>query len=119
MPALQVQHIRQQERQLQTLRRVQPWIAMRVIAIRQRLARNRHRAADALGHVLAGHLDVDAAGMGALRAVDGEEALCLRQNPFEGPGLVAAVGLDHVAVHRVAAPHHRVAFAFYRADQRG
>ena len=48
MPSLQVQHIRQQKRQLQTLRRVQSWVAVGVIPVRQRLARNRHRPADAL-----------------------------------------------------------------------
>ena len=63
MPALQIEHIRQQERQLQTLRRIQPRIAVRVVPIRQRLGRNRHRAADALRHVLPGHLDVNAAGV--------------------------------------------------------
>ena len=53
MPALQVQHVRQQKRQPQTLRRVQPWVAVGVIAVGQRLRIDRHRAADAISCVLA------------------------------------------------------------------
>ena len=45
---------------------------MGVIAIGQRRVGNRHSAAGAFGHILPRHLDMDAASMGALGAVDGE-----------------------------------------------
>jgi hypothetical protein len=64
-------------------------------------------AADALGHVVAGELDVDATGMGAEAAVDGEEALDLVEHVVEPAGLVAARRLEGIAVHRVADPCHR------------
>ena len=41
------------------------------------------------------------------------------QDPLERPGLVAARRLDRVAVHRVGRPHHLLALALHRADQRG
>ena len=43
-------------------------------------------AAGALGDVLAGHLEMDAAGIGALGAVDGEEAPHLAQDGVEAAG---------------------------------
>ena len=79
---------------------------------------DRLRAADAFGDVLAGHLDMHAAGMGALGVVDGEEAAHLGQDAVERPGLVAGRRLDRVAVHRVARPDHLAALALHRADQR-
>ena len=45
--------------------------------------------AEALGDVVAGQLDVHAAGPGALRAVDGEEARGSRQDVVEVAGLAA------------------------------
>ena len=47
---------------------------MGVVAVGELALGDRLRAADALGHVLAGHLEMDAAGIGALGLVDGEEA---------------------------------------------
>ena len=46
-----------------------------------------------------------------------EELLHLAKDLREVTGLVAAAGLDGVAVHRVGAPQHLLAFALYRADQ--
>ena len=66
---------------------------MGVVAVRQVGLGDGLGAADAFGDVLAGHLDVDAAGMGALGAVDVEERFDLRQDPVEGPRLVAAAAL--------------------------
>ena len=68
-------------------------------------------AADALGDVVAGELDVDAAGVGAEGAVDLEEARDLVEDVVEAAGLVAARGLERVAVHRVADPGDRGAVA--------
>src|SRR3546814_14176433 len=79
---------------------------MRVVAIAQRRIGNRRRAAKAFGHVLPGHLDMDAARVRAFGAVHREEALYLTQDAVERTRLVAAIGLAAVAVHRIAAPHH-------------
>ena len=64
---------RRPETQLERLVGVEPRIAVRVIAVVQILLGDRARAAGAFGDVLAGHLDVDAAGIGALGRVHGEE----------------------------------------------
>ena len=58
-----------------------------------------------------------AARHGAFRAVDGEEFLHLAQHAVERPGLVAAVGLDGVAVHRIAGPDHIGPFAAHRFNE--
>ena len=76
------------------------------------------RAAGAFGDVLAGHLEMDAAGMRALRLVDGEEVADLLHDHLEGPRLVAGARLDGVAVHRIARPHDGAALALHRAHQR-
>ena len=54
-----------------------------------RSRRGRSRAAEALGDVVAGELDVQAAGVGAERAVHLEEAAHLVDDVVEAPGLVA------------------------------
>ena len=58
-----------QEGQFQRLISVEPWIAMGVVAIRQAILGDRARSANALGDVLSGHLDVDAAGIRAFGLV--------------------------------------------------
>ena len=92
---------------------------MRVIAIAQRVISDSHRAAHALSHVLSGHLYMDAAWMRAFGAVDVEEAARFGKDPIERARLIATVRFDHVAVHRIAAPHHRVSFALHRTHQFG
>ena len=57
--------------------------------------------------------------MRALGAVHREEAADFGQDAVERPRLVAVRRLDDVAVHRVAAPHHRMPLALHRADQLG
>ena len=66
-------------------------------------------AAEALGDVVAGELDVDAARPGALGAVRPDEAGDLAEDVVEVAGLAAARAGERVAVHRVAGPHDRVA----------
>ena len=61
-------------------------------------------ATDAFGDVVAGELDVDAAGPGAESSVHVEEALYLVDDVVEAAGLVARGRLEGVAVHRVADP---------------
>ena len=74
----------------------------RVVAVVEILIGDGARAADAFGDVLAGHLQMYAAGMGAFGLVDGEERLHFRQHPVERPGLVARVRGDGVAMHGIA-----------------
>ncbi len=76
-------------------------------------------AADALGHVVAGELDVDPARVGAKLPVHLEEAGHLVEHVVEPPGLVPARRLERVAVHRVADPHELRSALGDRLDQRG
>ncbi len=92
---------------------------MGVITVRQAIFRNRPRAADAFGDVLPGHLDMNPAGIAALGLVHLEELLHLAKNLCKVAGLVAAAGLDGVAVHRVRTPQHLLALALYRTNQVG
>src|SRR3954447_22091524 len=90
------QHLRDEECQLQRLPGVQPGVAGRLVAAVEVLVADLHRAAEALGDVLAGELHVDAAGPGAQRPVDVEEAQHLVDDPVEVPRLVAGRGLMRV-----------------------
>src|SRR4051795_6390862 len=83
------QHLRDQERQLQRLPGVQPRVAGGLVAAVEVLVADLHRAAEALGDVLTGQLDVDAAGPRAQGPVDVEEAEHLVDDAVEVPGLVA------------------------------
>src|SRR3546814_11672374 len=76
----------------------------------------RHRAAGALGDVLARHLGMNTAAVRAFRPVAGEEAAHFGKDPLERAGLVAACRFDDVAVHRIARPHHFPPFALHGAD---
>ena len=75
---LALQELGEEEGELQRLVGIEPRVAMGVVAVRKIRLRDRPRAAGAFGDVLAGHLDMDAAGIGALRPVDGEEVLAPR-----------------------------------------
>src|SRR5919112_258760 len=79
------QHLRDEERQLQRLAGVQPRVAGRLVAAVEVLVGDLHGAAEALGDVLAGQLDVDAAWPRAQRAVDVEEAEHLVDDAVEVP----------------------------------
>ena len=83
---------------------VEPRVADRLVAVAEVDLGELLAAADALGDVVAGELDVDAAGPGAERAVHVEEALDLLDDVVEAAGLVARGRLEGVAVHRVAHP---------------
>src|SRR4051794_1201776 len=86
------QHLRDQEGQLQGLAGVQPGVAGGLVPAVEVLVADLHGAAEALGDVLAGQLDVDAARPGAQRPVDVEEAEHLVDDAVEVPGLVAGGG---------------------------
>src|SRR5262249_23490736 len=90
---------------------------MGMIAVRQIGLGNCLCAPHAFGDVLSGHLDMDAAGMGAFAAMNVEERLDLRQDEVERPRLVAASRLGGVSMHGVAGPHHDLSLPRYGADQ--
>ena len=75
-------------------------------------------AAEALGDVLAGQLDVHAAGPHAGGLAGGEEAAQLAHHVVEAPCLVTALVHERVPVHRVARPHDGVAGHRHRPQQR-
>src|ERR687894_506995 len=80
------QHLRHEEGQLEGLPGVQPGVAGGLVPAVEVLVADLHRAAEALGDVLAGELDVDAAGPGAQRPVDVEEAQDLVDDAVEVAG---------------------------------
>src|SRR3546814_2755042 len=55
----------------------------------------------------------------ALGAVHSEETAHFGQNAIEGARLVAIASLDDIAMHRVAGPDDRMAFALNGADEPG
>src|ERR1700733_30730 len=116
--AFLLERLGDQEGELDRLGTVESRIAARVVARRQIDLIDRLRTAGALGDVLTGQLEMDAAGIGALGAVDLEEALDLGQHAVELAGLVAGTRLDRVAVHRVGRPDDAPAPALHRAAPR-
>ena len=92
------------KREVEALARVQPWVAERRVRVVELSLGEVVAAAEALGDVVAGDLEVHAAGPGALGVVDGEEALDLGDDVGELAGLPAAAGRERVPVHRVAHP---------------
>src|SRR5882724_5106724 len=115
--AILLEQFRDQERHVNRLLGVQPWIADRVVAVVEILVGDGASAADAFGDVLAGHFQMHAAGMGALSGMDREEAFDLGEDAVERTGLVAGGRTDGVAVHGIAGPHDDAAFALHGADQ--
>src|SRR4051812_16875872 len=105
--ALLLEQLGDQEGHIDGLLGVEPGIADRVVAVVEVLIGDRAGAAETLGDVLTGHLQMDAAGMGALGGVDREERLHLGQDAVERPRLVARRRGDGVAVHGIARPDHR------------
>src|SRR6185369_107940 len=80
---LRFQLLSNQEGQLEGLGCIETRVAMGVVAIGQSFLGDRLGAADALGDVLAGHLEMDTTGVRAFRAMHGEEALHLREDAIE------------------------------------
>src|SRR3984893_8561807 len=115
--AFLLEQFRDQESHVDRLLGVEAGLADRGVAVVEILIGDGARAADAFGDVLAGHFQMDAAGVGALRRVDGKERLHLRQDAVERAGLVARGRGDGVAMHRIARPDHHAAFALHGADQ--
>ena len=97
---------------------VQARVAQRLVARRERGLVDLLRAAEALGDVVAGELDVDAAGEGADGAVRLEEAAHLVDDVVEATRLVAGGRRDAVAVHRVGDPQRGGARVAHGLEQR-
>src|SRR6478736_6092061 len=86
--AFLLEELRDQESHVDRLLGIEAGIADRVVAVVEILVGDRAGAADTLGDVLAGHLQMHAAGVRAFRRVDGEERLHLRQDAVERARLV-------------------------------
>src|ERR1700761_830166 len=71
--AVLLEQFRDQERHVDRLLGIQARVADRVVAVVEVLVGDGARAADAFGDVLAGHLQMHAAGMAAFRGMDREE----------------------------------------------
>src|SRR5438552_17673713 len=99
--ALGAQTFRHEEGKLKRLVGVEPWIAMRVVAARQILFRDRLRAAQALSDILPGHLEMHATGMRPLGAVHLEERPHFFDDSLERAGLEPALRCNGVAVHGI------------------
>ena len=106
-----------QKSQLQRLLVVEPRVAVRVIAIREIALGHLVRTAGAFGHVLARHLEMDAAGVRAFGLDDVHEVADFRQDALERTGLVSRLGLFDISVHRVRRPHDFPAFSFNLAHE--
>src|SRR6266511_1131381 len=107
-----------QEGQLERLVPVQPRVASGLVPVHQVGRGELLAAAEALGDVVAGQLDVQPARPGADLLVRVEEALHLGHHVLEVAGLVAVLRLVRVPVHRVAHPRHRRAVVADRLQQR-
>src|SRR5690349_17198360 len=83
----------------------------------QAITGDRLGAADAFGHVLSGHLEMDAAGIGSLGLVHREEAAHLAHDAVHHAGLVPGGGGHGIPVHGIATPDDLAALALDRADQ--
>ena len=112
------QHLDDEERELERLLGVQPRVARGVVAGGELAVRDHLRAAEALRDVLAGVLDVDAAGMRTESLMDLEEALDLVHDAVEVPRLMTARRLLGVAVHRIALPHDAMTGPGHGLDDR-
>ena len=96
------------EGEVDTLAPVEAWIAHRLVAVIELVLRQRFGTSEALGDVVAGELDMDAAGPGAFGAVGADEPGDLAEDVVEVPGLAAVGSAEGVGVHRVARPDDRV-----------
>ena len=112
------QHLGHEERELQRLLGVQSGVARRLVATTEIEIGDVLRAAEALGDVLTGQLDMDTTRMRAEAVVDLEEALNLVDDAIEVARLVPGGGFVGVAVHRIALPDDLVAGGLDLLDDR-
>ena len=81
---------------------VEPRIADRVITVLEIGIGDHAGSARAFGNILAGHFKVHPTRVGAFGAMNRKECFHLGENAIEGPGLVAGLRGDGVAVHGIA-----------------
>src|SRR5215831_14495222 len=112
---LALQGFRNLEGELDGLAGVEARVAMRVVALGERLLADLLRAADAFGDVLAGQFEMHAAGIAAFRQMDCEGAVQFVEDAVEDTRFIASRGGDRVAVHRVDAPYDLAALALHGA----
>ena len=105
-----------QLRQLHRLRRVEPRVAMGVIAVGEVGLGEPGLAARAFGDVAAGHLDMEPAARAPRRSR--RSASSSAKISSSGRVLVPRGGAQGVAVHRIAGPEHRPARRRHRVEQR-
>src|SRR4051812_16616347 len=96
---LRMDFLGHEESKLEGLAGVEARVAIGVVAVRQSCLGDCRETADAFGDIVAGHLDMNAAGIGPHLAVNLEEVLHLAQDAVERTGLEACGSLDGVAVH--------------------
>src|SRR5262245_62903267 len=89
------------EREVERLPRVQARVAHGLVALLEVRAEDFVGATQALGDVLAGELDVEPARPDVGALTRGEELVDLGRDVVEAAGLVPALVLERVAVHRV------------------
>ena len=97
---------------------VQTRIHERLVTITQRLVIDVLTAADHLGDIITGELDVQAARNSARCLVSLEEATNLIHDRLKTACLVAGRGRNRVAVHRIGHPRNRTAIFPRRFQQR-
>src|SRR5260370_13353955 len=110
--------LRDREGEVEGLTAVKPGVTGGFVPLVQVGGGDLVAAADALGHVVTGELDVDAARVGAEVSVHVEEPVQLVEHVVEVAGLVTARGFEGVAVHRIADPGDRGSVGGDGADAR-
>src|SRR3990172_91200 len=110
---------RDQHRKLQRLLVVEPRVDGRAIRPREVAVGQTARPARALGHIVAGQLEMHAAQNGAGFLVNAERRIDLRQDVLETPGLDALRRRLGITVHRVANPKHLLPAVAHRLDHAG
>jgi len=95
--ALGFEQIGQQKGEIDRLLGIESRIADGVVAILEIGIGDHARATGALGHILAGHLQMHTTAVSTLGAVNRKERLHFGQDAVERPGLVARLRGDGVA----------------------
>src|SRR5215468_6242305 len=108
-----------EHRELERLLMVEARVDTRAIGAREISVGESARAAGALGHVITGELDVDAAEVRAHVGVDAERQIELTQDVLEAARLQPTGRGLGVAMHRVAHPQHRLPRLPHSLDRSG
>jgi hypothetical protein len=107
------------KRQIDGLSRIETGITGGGVPQVELVLENVAEAAQTLGHVVTGELDMHAARPGTGGMMGVEESAELVQNVVEASRLASAVTGEGVPVHGVACPHHTMVGLAYRFEKRG